>query len=111
MSVSYRQVCRAYPNGGGAYIVARTNLAPIFGLIAAAALLYGLYHVGYGMGLTEIGFLQRIFSMVALTLAQWSICIGLALSLVVIEELIKVFVRRRGSTAAPVDDPRVAAVA
>ena len=39
MSVSYRQVCRAYPNGGGAYVVARTNLAPIFGLIAAAALL------------------------------------------------------------------------
>ena len=39
VSVSYRQVCRAYPNGGGAYIVARTNLAPIFGLIAAAALL------------------------------------------------------------------------
>ena len=39
VSVSYRQVCRAYPNGGGAYIVAKTNLAPIFGLIAAAALL------------------------------------------------------------------------
>jgi amino acid transporter len=38
VSVSYRQVCRAYPNGGGAYIVAKTNLAPIFGLIAAAAL-------------------------------------------------------------------------
>ena len=39
VSVSYRQVCRAYPGGGGAYIVAKTNLAPIFGLIAAAALL------------------------------------------------------------------------
>ena len=39
VSVSYRQVCRAYPNGGGAYVVARTNLAPLFGLIAAAALL------------------------------------------------------------------------
>jgi amino acid transporter len=39
VSVSYRQVCRAYPNGGGAYVVARTNLAPVFGLIAAAALL------------------------------------------------------------------------
>jgi amino acid transporter len=39
VSVSYRQVCRAYPNGGGAYIVARTNLAPVYGLIAAAALL------------------------------------------------------------------------
>src|SRR5262245_27526422 len=39
VSISYRQVCRAYPNGGGAYVVARTNLAPIFGLIAAASLL------------------------------------------------------------------------
>ncbi len=39
VSLSYRQVCRAYPNGGGAYIVAKTNLAPVFGLIAAAALL------------------------------------------------------------------------
>ena len=39
VSFSYRQVCRAYTNGGGASIVARTNLAPVFGLIAAAALL------------------------------------------------------------------------
>ena len=39
VSFSYRQVCRAYPGGGGAYVVARENLAPIFGLIAAAALL------------------------------------------------------------------------
>ena len=39
VSVSYRQVCRAYPNGGGAYVVAKTNLAPVMGLIAAAALL------------------------------------------------------------------------
>src|SRR4029077_991312 len=39
VSISYRQVCRAYPNGGGAYVVAKTNLAPLFGLIAAAALL------------------------------------------------------------------------
>src|SRR4030095_2887686 len=39
VAISYRQVTRAYPNGGGAYIVAKTNLAPIFGLIAAASLL------------------------------------------------------------------------
>jgi amino acid transporter len=39
VALSYRQVCRAYPNGGGAYVVARTNLAPIFGLVAAASLL------------------------------------------------------------------------
>jgi amino acid transporter len=39
VSISYRQVCRAYPNGGGAYAVAKENLGPLFGLIAAAALL------------------------------------------------------------------------
>ena len=39
VSLSYRQVCRAYPSGGGAYVVARENLGPLFGLIAAAALL------------------------------------------------------------------------
>jgi amino acid transporter len=39
VSISYRQVCRAYPGGGGAYAVAKENLGPIFGLIAAAALL------------------------------------------------------------------------
>jgi amino acid transporter len=37
--VSYRQTVRAYPNGGGAYIVARENLGDYPGLLAAAALL------------------------------------------------------------------------
>jgi amino acid transporter len=37
--LSYRQVIRAYPNGGGSYIVAHDNLGPIAGLTAAAALL------------------------------------------------------------------------
>src|ERR1035437_1898032 len=36
---SYRQTIRAYPNGGGSYIVARTNLGELPGLVAAAALL------------------------------------------------------------------------
>ena len=35
---SYRQVCRAYPSGGGAYAVARANLSQGAGLVAAAAL-------------------------------------------------------------------------
>ena len=39
VAFSYRQVCRAYPSGGGAYVVARENLGPRFGLIAAAALM------------------------------------------------------------------------
>ena len=39
VSLSYRQVCRAYPSGGGAYVVARENLSQGLGLVAAAALL------------------------------------------------------------------------
>lgn len=37
--VSYSQLIKAYPSGGGAYTVALENLGPIFGLIAAASLL------------------------------------------------------------------------
>jgi amino acid transporter len=39
VAVSYRQVCRAYPSGGGAYAVAKANLGTIASLVAAAALL------------------------------------------------------------------------
>lgn len=37
--VSYRQTVRAYPGGGGAYIVAHDNIGPFPGLIAASSLL------------------------------------------------------------------------
>ena len=37
--VSYRQTVRAYPTGGGSYIVARENLGTLPGLVAAAAIL------------------------------------------------------------------------
>jgi amino acid transporter len=36
---SYRQTVKAYPRGGGSYIVARENLGTIPGLVAAAAIL------------------------------------------------------------------------
>ncbi len=36
---SYRQTVRAYPSGGGAYIVSKDNLGTMPGLVAAAALL------------------------------------------------------------------------
>ncbi|MEO8458126.1 MAG: APC family permease [Chloroflexota bacterium] len=39
VTVSYRQTIRAYPGGGGAYIVAYTNLGRVAGLVAGAALL------------------------------------------------------------------------
>jgi amino acid transporter len=38
VGVSYRQTIRAYPQGGGSYIVASENLGPIVGLLAAAGL-------------------------------------------------------------------------
>jgi amino acid transporter len=37
--LSYRQTVRAYPSGGGAYIVSKDNLGTLPGLIAAAALM------------------------------------------------------------------------
>jgi amino acid transporter len=37
--VSYRQTIRAYPSGGGSYIVAKDNLGSLAGLVAAASLL------------------------------------------------------------------------
>jgi P-type Ca2+ transporter type 2C len=54
---------------------------------------------------TTIGFLQRILETVELNLAQWSICIGIALTLVVVEELIKLVLRRRdrGRAAVPAE--------
>ncbi len=35
---SYRHVVEAYPKGGGAYVVVKENLGPIYGLIAGASL-------------------------------------------------------------------------
>jgi Ca2+-transporting ATPase len=61
----------------------------------------------YGLSLaaiilvTEIGFLQRVFSLVELSFSQWWICIGIALTLVVVEEIIKFFIRRRDRKGAP----------
>ncbi len=41
VATSYRQTVRAYPSGGGSYVVARTNLGKIPGLTAASSLLIG----------------------------------------------------------------------
>lgn len=39
VTISYRQTCHAYPNGGGAYAVSKANLGRNASLIAAAALM------------------------------------------------------------------------
>jgi len=49
------------------------------------------------VAITALSFLQRIFDTAALSFGQWCICVGLAASLVVVEELIKLVLRRRGA--------------
>ena len=39
VGLGYRQVIRAYPHGGGSYIVARDSLGPRWGLLAGAGLI------------------------------------------------------------------------
>jgi Ca2+-transporting ATPase len=53
------------------------------------------------VAITALDILQRIFGTARLTADQWAICIGLATSLLVIEELIKFVLRRRATAAAP----------
>jgi P-type Ca2+ transporter type 2C len=54
----------------------------------------------YGLALlltflvTQVGFLQRIFGTTALTLGQWLVCTGVAATLVIVDEIIKFFLRR-----------------
>ena len=56
----------------------------------------------YGLALvaiilvTTLDILQRIVGTTALSFNQWCICVGLAASLVVVEELIKLVIRHRG---------------
>jgi P-type Ca2+ transporter type 2C len=60
------------------------------------------------IAVTTIGFLQRIFDTVELNLSQWSICIGFAVTVVVVEELIKLVIRqRRRRGVAPATRPAV----
>jgi Ca2+-transporting ATPase len=53
------------------------------------------------IAITTIGILEQIFNTAELNGDQWAICLGLAASLVVVEEIIKLVLRRReGGTTA-----------
>ena len=60
---------------------------------------------------TELGFLQRILGTTSLTGNQWLLCIGLAVALLLVDEVVKVILRsRRGhAAAAPAATPVAAA--
>jgi Ca2+-transporting ATPase len=51
------------------------------------------------VAVTTIDILERIFGTTELTGEQWAICLGIAASLVVVEEVIKLFLRRRDRQA------------
>jgi Ca2+-transporting ATPase len=63
------------------------------------------------IAVTTIPFLQRIAGTVELTFAQWSICVGVASSIVVVEELIKLVLRRREREQSPTVVPARPALA
>lgn len=58
--------------------------------------LYGLALLLLLLG-TELGFLQRILNTIALSRDQWLLCIGTALLLLLIDEVIKFIMRRQRS--------------
>ena len=47
------------------------------------------------VAITALGFLERIFGTTGLDFSQWCICLGIAASLLVVEELIKLAIRHR----------------
>jgi Ca2+-transporting ATPase len=58
---------------------------------------------------TELDFLQRIFGLTHLNGWRWLVCIVFALGLLVVDEVVKVFLRRgRRSAAAPGGEPLAA---
>jgi Ca2+-transporting ATPase len=50
---------------------------------------------------TELGLFQRIFTTVSLTLREWLVCLGVALILLVVEEVIKIYLARHVEQPAP----------
>jgi Ca2+-transporting ATPase len=70
----------------------------------------GLYGLALGITFlaTELGFLQNILGLTELTGQQWLICIAFAVGLLLIDELIKFFLRRRRAGAAGPQQAQIA---
>jgi len=56
--------------------------------------------------ITSLDFLERIFHTTGLSFAQWCICAGIATSIIVVEELIKLVLRHRNKAAPETVVPR-----
>jgi amino acid transporter len=80
--VSYRQTIAAYPGGGGSYTVARENLGPHAGLLAAAALIVDyVLTVAVGISAGVGALVSAVPSLQPHTLA---ICVGILAVIVMI---------------------------
>jgi amino acid transporter len=76
--ISYRQTVRAYPGGGGAYIVAHDNLGVVAGLIAASALLIDYVltvSVSVAASMDALASLNEHFRPVAVPLAVGAVAL------------------------------------
>jgi amino acid transporter len=91
---SYRQAVRAYPNGGGSYIVSHENIGVVAGLTAAAALLIDYVltvAVSVAAGIDALASINEEFRTVAVPLAVGLVCIVAVMNLRGIRESGTVF--------------------
>ncbi len=72
VSTSYRQICYAYPSGGGAYAVGRENLGKMLALVAAGALLVDYILT---VAVSTSSAVQQIVSALP-ELAPWGVLMG-----------------------------------
>jgi len=80
--LSYRQTIEAYPGGGGSYTVARQNLGPFWGLLAAAALMIDyILVVAVGISAGVGALVSAVPSLQAHTLA---LCLGILVSITLV---------------------------
>jgi amino acid transporter len=79
VAISYRQVCLAYPTGGGSYSVAKANFGTRLALIAASALLID-YTLTVAVSISSAS--QQIVAALP-ELAPWSVPIALGAILLI----------------------------
>ncbi len=79
---SYRQTIEAYPGGGGSYTVARQNLGPFAGLLAAAALMID-YVLVVAVGISA-GVGALVSAVPSLQPRTLSLCLGILAAITLI---------------------------
>jgi amino acid transporter len=79
---SYRQTIEAYPGGGGSYTVARENLGPFAGLLAAAALMID-YILTVAVGVSA-GIGALVSAVPSLEPHTLSLCLGVLVIITIV---------------------------